>query len=49
MLTFRRAALVAVSALLAAPASAFAVTGAPTGLTATTPTKVEWIVAANIM
>ncbi len=41
VLTFRRAALVAIAALLAAPAAALAVTGAPTGLTATTPTKVK--------
>ena len=36
-----RAALVAVGALLAAPVAALAVTGAPTGLTATTPTKAK--------
>ncbi|MDX6377942.1 MAG: hypothetical protein QOE98_2245, partial [Gaiellaceae bacterium] len=41
VLTFRRAALVAIAVLLAAPAAAFAVTGAPTGLTGTTPTKVK--------
>ena len=41
VLTFRRAALVAAGALLAAPAAALAVTGAPTGLTATTPTNVK--------
>lgn len=40
-LTFRRAALVAIAVLLTAPAAALAVTGAPTGLTGATPTKVK--------